>query len=444
MMAKPLPLFSENIFDQVPWDRTWYQDGTKISGGWSLELVNPNDPCGQETNWTESVNPNGGTPGTPNSVSSSEPLFLEFLNASLIQANLFRLDFGAIINNNSNNASLYSFESGRVATTVSPDGQDPTAILVHFDPPLDTGEVDQLTIFMELENCIGLNLSNDTTITIGLGEVPTKGDLLINELLFQPFTGGFDFIELVNASNKVLSTENLWIRNYLLESDPKEVLVNQRGFILPGEFLVWTENPSHIKSQYTVHNPENLVEQDLPSFNADGGNASIIYRYEGIQCVLDSFDYHPDLHHILLDSDGFRGVSLERASTNLETNLASNWHSAAVTAGFATPTGPNSQSTHIPIANEGEIELVNSVFSPDGDGFKDFLIIRLANDQPGTIANIDVYDAEGRLKRDLLNNELIGNNNSIKWDGFDNDGRLGSAGNFCTSHPAFSRERKRS
>ncbi|MFI5172839.1 MAG: Ig-like domain-containing protein, partial [Chitinophagales bacterium] len=62
-----------NILHQVNYTLDWYNNAIKESGGWSLEMIDPSNPCQGAENWTASENPVGGTPGTINSVFAPNP-----------------------------------------------------------------------------------------------------------------------------------------------------------------------------------------------------------------------------------------------------------------------------------------------------------------------------------------------------------------------------------
>ncbi len=60
----------------VSYTDKWYNDAAKADGGWTIEQIDPNNPCGGKNNWTASVDPSGGTPGTINSVDAPNVLRL--------------------------------------------------------------------------------------------------------------------------------------------------------------------------------------------------------------------------------------------------------------------------------------------------------------------------------------------------------------------------------
>ena len=57
----------------VEYSSDWYQDELKSNGGWSLEMIDTGFPFYDQANWKASVSKKGGTPGSVNSVSESNP-----------------------------------------------------------------------------------------------------------------------------------------------------------------------------------------------------------------------------------------------------------------------------------------------------------------------------------------------------------------------------------
>ncbi|PLX13788.1 MAG: hypothetical protein C0597_11145 [Marinilabiliales bacterium] len=112
------------------------------------------------------------------------------------------------------------------------------------------------------------------------------------------------------------------------------------------------------------------------------------------------------------------GVSLERINYDRETDDKTNWHSASELVGFATPGYENSQFKEL--QDFDDLVIIDpEIFSPDNDGFEDFTNISFTLDEPGYVANIKIYDSKGRLIRYLSNNQLLGIDGIITWDGLD-------------------------
>jgi hypothetical protein len=111
------------------------------------------------------------------------------------------------------------------------------------------------------------------------------------------------------------------------------------------------------------------------------------------------------------------GVSLERVSTEVGTTIASNWHSASTLSGNATPTGENSQRLITQGPAEQPFTITTRNFSPNGDGYKDFLAMEFSDNSPDAITSVWVYDREGREVSQLVSNESMGSQALVTWDG---------------------------
>jgi flagellar hook assembly protein FlgD len=121
---------------------------------------------------------------------------------------------------------------------------------------------------------------------------------------------------------------------------------------------------------------------------------------------------------------GHEGVALERISPNAASQDSTNWHSAASTVGYGTPTYQNSQFIESNASNE--IDIAPQVFSPDGDGFQDVLSIAYQFAEAGYQCNVKIFDAGGNEVRDLVNNQLLSQSGQFIWDGTkDNDEKAG-------------------
>ena len=104
--------------------------------------------------------------------------------------------------------------------------------------------------------------------------------------------------------------------------------------------------------------------------------------------------YKDDWHFKLIDNA--EGVSLERIDPSGISQDENNWHSAASTAGYGTPTYKNSQYKLL-TAIDATIQATPKVFSPDNDGRDDITTIQYEVTESGYIANITIFDAAGRV-----------------------------------------------
>ncbi len=420
----------DSLIHRVQYEKGWYRDPDKDDGGWSLEMINTANICAGGENWLASNDLSGGTPGRPNSVEETWP----DLNGPVL-LDVFPLDSTRIVL--SFDEDLTHHQIDPMLFTCVPDvdildihTSGPHDIAVTLTPPLQPSVMYSMSVD-GIQDCIG-NSSSKQSIQFGLPQPIWKGDLVINEILFNPGTGGARFVEILNRSGKVFSSEDL-VLGQINRSGEDLVQATGRKLILPGEMIAFAGDRRDIMHRYDVPNPKRLLEADLPRWGNDEGNVSILSR--GI--VIDSFSYRAEWHHPLLED--VNGVSLERVSKDAPSHRQDTWHSAASTVGFATPTGENSQSVPI-LQPPVPFQFASTTFSPDQDGYEDALLINFSPDMQDATASIFIHDHAGRFVRSIARNATIAANEVFVWDGTNENGEIQRVGTYLVRIEIFTPE----
>lgn len=246
-----------------------------------------------------------------------------------------------------------------------------------------------------------------------------KGDIVINELLFDPYPESVDFVELYNKSSSTI-----WLnRLYLASRDKDDNIQNvlqvspERIDFLPGTFVLCTTDPVSVLNYYYSKDPDCFLEMpDFPSYsNAEG--TVVLLNDSGL--IIDEFRYFETMHSpMLYDTEG---VSLERISFYVPADDPGNWQSASNMSGYATPGYANSQKESE--SPENLITINPEYFSPNDDGINDEIKIEYKISSPGYTGNLQVYDSEGRFIIQLANNNLLGTTGEFIWKGKDYNGQ---------------------
>jgi len=398
----------------VNYSASWYKNQLKKDGGWTLEMIDTKNPCSGISNWKASENLLGGTPGKKNSVDGSNPdkdapkLLRAYASDSL---NVLLVFDEPLIN--VTNAASYSISDGIAVGTVSPASALADRIKLQLSNPIQRGKIYTVTA-NALTDCSGNSIGNKKTARFGLSEVADSMDIVINEILFNPPTNGTDYVEIYNRSKKIIDLKQTYIanRNSTGEVSSIKQISSESFLIFPEDFIVITEDPAIIKSLYITQNPDALVAVAfMPSFSDDNGNV-IILNAQGQ--ITDQLSYSEKWHFKLIDNR--EGVAIERIDYNAPTQLQDNWHSAASSVGYGTPTYKNSQY-RINHEVKGEVKISPEIVSPDNDGQDDFATIEYSFPSPGYVANITIFDATGRPVKILQRNALCGVKGSFRWDG---------------------------
>ncbi len=415
------------ILSTVSYRPEWFRDPNKAEGGWSLEQIDPQNICSGATNWRGSVSAVGGTPGYVNSVAGLNPDTVPpaFQRITLPGDSAMLLFFTErLAPGFLEKSGLYQFNAGLSVNrvTVLPTRD---RVLLQLNQPLQPQELYKLWLAEWPNDCAGNTMAPDT-LTFGLPAAAEKGDLVINELLFNPYTGGSDFVEIYNASAKIIDLATLRMGNW----DPigqspldLEPLLSVSYLMYPGDHLALTESLPGVLPFY-----ENIPEgalvpvADLPSM--PDGEGTVCLTSANFE-VLDAVAYQEDWHLQVLDQT--EGVSLERIRYTGASQDPNNWLSAAAADGYATPGRQNSQ-WHQPMPGQAKLSLSPKVFSPNQDGYHDFVSIQYQFPQGGQVVSVRIFTVKGQLLTTLSTQEPTAQTGTLTWDGTTRQGQLAQRG----------------
>lgn len=404
--------------------------GFKKEGGWSLEVKDPDNLSGDLGNWDYSFHESGGTPGLPNTLDAnfpdikspeikgvyiksyscvvvefSEPMaFMDGIGEGEVVVEPAIIELSSYIQE-----EVFLMESEICFMGDLP--QDKKFVLVFNSQPVDLA---------------GNPLLGEPFFSFGSPVKPMAGDIVINELLFDPPTEGSDYIEFYNRSEHLVDLSEVYVARANTEGIPEKLVrlsPNKRVFF-PKSYLVYTPDADWMLASYKVEDERSVRSlSDLPNFPSDEG---IVYVTDVSGLILDQFNYNDDMQFALLAST--KGVALERISSNSPTQESSNWHSASATSGYGTPGMENSQANMFEMAPADDfIRIEPEVFYPNQDGVDDLLFIRYSFKEVGNSCTVTIFNREGRPIRHLINNQLSDLDGFYTWDG------LNDKGSRCTS-----------
>lgn len=413
--------------DAVTYASGWYNDATKAIGGWSLERKDPFTPCSGVNNWTASSAALGGTPGEQNSafailVDTIAPVLSQVF---VVDAQTIELLFNERMDQASLLAGSYLIDPSVGIDNVAVIAPD--RVRLTLATPLEEGTLHTITV-SGVSDCPGNAIGSSNSASFALPQPIAAGDVVINEVLYDPRGTGSDFIELYNRSQKVVSLAGLKLGN--INADQRVITANAY-LLLPGQYVAIASDPANVLANYPLGHADRMLQMALPTFN--NGSGTVLFLGAAGD-TLDQLNYSDAMHFALLKS--VDGVSLERVDPNRPASDNSNWQSAAAAVNFATPGYENSQYAPAPEA-KGEITIDRAIFSPDNDGHQDVLTVAYQFDAPGFVGTMKVFDIAGREVRTLMNNELLGTSGAVSWDGMMEGNELARIGPYIIYMEAY-------
>jgi hypothetical protein len=409
---------SGRIISEVNYSETWYKEPYKKAGGWSLEQIDPSNPCGGANNWSESKNADGGTPGRPNSVKAlnQDHVPPELIRAYVLSADSICLVFSESLDSSTTLLAIdYQIDNSMVVQSACPVKMEYSRVMLSLKAPLQKGIEYTITVQQHISDCVGNQILVGNSTRVALPDSASYNDVVINEILSDPNSGGVKYVELYNRSGKTIDLRSLLLCSEDsisgTFSDEKSISPSEGYLFFPGDYILLSINGQDVRRQYYSPYPARFL--DLASWPKMNIHSGVIALKTKVQGEIDRVSYSASWQFPLLKST--KGVSLEKVNPNSPSNSANSWHSAAESVGFGTPGYLNSQ-TERNSSSDG-ISLANELFSPDDDGYQDLLEIDYHFQTPDFVGTITIFDSGGRLVRNLFKNKLLGKDGSFYWDG---------------------------
>jgi hypothetical protein len=410
----------------IEYSSGWYGDVLKSDGGWSLEIIDSDYPFFGDGNWQASESEEGGTPGRINSVSgvNRDNIFSGIENVFPDDSSTVRIRFSEPIPGLTMKIEGIKIEGSEIETLINSDPllRDYTAFL---SQPLRKGIIYTMSAGEEITDFAG-NKMDKNEFRFGLPEKAGSGDILFNEILFNPLPDEPDFIEFYNCSEKIINVSDLLLVsvNDELHDTSSVVLVSPENHcLMPRNYNVITSDKSALLRRFPSSDPDNIFKvSSLPSMPDDKGHLILFNR--SLEKIDEVF-YDEKMHYSLLG--GNEGISLEKVTTNGNSADKTMWHSASESSGWGTPGAVNS----VLIEHQGKGDKVNlssTKITPDNDGNEDILVINFMLKGLGNIISIEIFDEAGRFVKRLTDNLFAGPEVSIVWNGTDEDENLVGTG----------------
>lgn len=355
--------------------------------GVSVERINPYLPD-QDDNWGLSTDSTGSTPGRRNSLTIWFDLGITEISHSHASIGETMLIEVGLMNYGLNDVD--SFEIGILSNCFD------TTLLVHWHlvwhdsatinltTPVITEQFLTLRIFVYLNG--DENPANDTlTVLIPINIPP----IVINEVMYKDTV---EWVEIYNNTESEIDLKNFRIKDASTHTSSSLPIF----YLQPHGFLVLTGDSALLKERFP--GVSNFLEiENFPTLNNN---------YDDV-ILIDAGGNSVDSLHYSSSWGGGEGVSLERISSVIATNLRDNWGSSRACAG-ATPGKPNSLS-HFEVQSK-MMQLSSKILILGQGNF----VIKL-NVKPSDKIILYVFDLKGRLVRKLIDGES--GKFIASWDG---------------------------
>lgn len=258
--------------------------------------------------------------------------------------------------------------------------------------------------------------------------LPQNGDVQINEIMYDPKTGGAEFLEIYNNTDKTFSLADIMLAkpSNSVSSKYTFYVCGESGELLnPHGYALLTKDTLSVCAMNACGEGTKVSLSRFPAINNEGGN---LFLFNRDTILVDSVYYSKKMHTML--SSDTKGTSLERSCESGQFFSSSG----------ATPCALNSICGTAEVSEEKDeyVRMTNSVITFGSDNVE----IEYALPFENAYLLAVVYDKDGREIRKLASEEKVDSIGEILWDGTDASGNLLSASPYVIFLHFYTTERK--
>jgi len=277
-------------------------------GGYSLEQVDPMRKCGFDSNWETLKSENGGTPGMENSVfrNNLDSVYPTVSSVVVVNPGLLDVAVSEMPDKVSITGSIFSYLPSLPAPDSILFDRKSLKYSIYFPNGAIKNGIDyDLTVNGLADEC-------GNKSPVGHHEfwyyIPRAGDLLISEVLFNPFPGGVDFVEIYNHSGRKVNMADVYFGSIDDNHKIKLLYPLMESFLVlfDTQYAAFTSDSTVLLKNYNSACPECIFKMEMfPAYNLDEGWVVLLNKEVEI---IDEFHYLESMHHPMIGD--VKGISL--------------------------------------------------------------------------------------------------------------------------------------
>jgi hypothetical protein len=419
--------------------------------GTSAERKDPQASSNDPANFATSTDPDGSTPGEQNSVFQRDETPPSITFARVFPNGDIEVRFSEFITLTSD---LTFTLNDQPLNIISFDPTEGNVIFLAPPAAKTNAEAQNITA----QNLTDVSGNTAETLQQAVAQPLTPGDVVINEILYDPISDSDDnrpdqneYIELRNTRDFAINLEGITLHDAPDEDGDVRTLrpVSTQSRFIPaqGTALIYADEAFEFQQSQIAEFFELQPQPDNEIIRVDRSSLSLSSTDDAIYLTgrngaeIDSVFYDESWQNPnLVDTDG---IALERIDPDGPSNEESNWGSSTAESG-GTPNQQNTlfQTSQGQAPDEQGITLTPNPFSPDGEpspsGENDeTLFINYNLDQPDYLITVRIYDRYGREVRELADSQPAGFQDELRWDGLKDSGDRNRIGIYIVIFKAF-------